>query len=72
MNHYQVIVGNIGTVHQGNTYNSAIKVFGEYKRQSVEGYGHAAGEDVTLIRDDEIIAEHAVFDDYFECEGEFA
>lgn len=47
-NSYEVIVGNIGTTHQGNNLKEALKVFAEYKNQSIQNYGRASGEDVTL------------------------
>lgn len=57
MKTYQVIVGNIGTVHTGNNPVLARKDFGKYKRQSRDGYGRAAYEVVTLLCDGEIEAE---------------
>lgn len=57
MKTYQVIVGNVGTVHTGNNPVLARKDFGEYKRQSREGDGRAAYETVTLLCDGEIEAE---------------
>jgi len=48
MNKYQVIVGNIGTVYDGNWAIMAKKVYKEYYEQSKDGYGRAAGESVTL------------------------
>jgi hypothetical protein len=55
---YQVIVGNIGTVYDGNDYFEACKVYGEYKQQSKGVSGRASGEDVTLMKDDELLFEH--------------
>ena len=55
---YQVIVGNIGTVHDSNNPVDANKVYGDYKRQSEDGYGRASGESVTLLVDGEIRFEH--------------
>lgn len=54
MKNYEVVVGNIGTVHTG----LANKWCGEYKRQSDSGVGRAAGEPVTLFVDGEIKWEH--------------
>lgn len=56
---YQVIVGNIGTVWEGNNPIEARGVYGTYKRQSADNYGRAAGEDVTVMRDNEIFYEYA-------------
>lgn len=53
MSKYQVIVGNIGTVLDTDSRQSAAKTYGEYKRQSKEHYGRASGEQVTLFMDSE-------------------
>jgi hypothetical protein len=58
MSKYVVIVGNIGTVHEGNNPVDACKVYGQYKRLSVDKVGRAAGESVVLMRDDEPMHEH--------------
>lgn len=70
MSNYQVIVGNIGLVHESNRCVEARGVYGEYKRQSAEGYGRAAGESVTLYKDDEPIVEYAPYDEYVDAECE--
>ena len=54
---YTVIVGNIGTVWSGNGFD-AKRVYGEYKRMSIDRYGRAAGESVTLMRGDDTVYEH--------------
>lgn len=56
---YEVIVGNIGTVHRGHSKQEAEKHYREYVSQSKEGYGRAAGEGVALMADDEIVKEHS-------------
>ena len=48
MSKFQVIVGNIGTVYDGDDYNEAMKNYNEYSEQSKQQYGRAAGEPVTL------------------------
>jgi hypothetical protein len=53
MSNYQVIVGNIGLVHESNNLITARGAYGEYKRQSQSNYGRAAGEAVTLFKDGE-------------------
>jgi hypothetical protein len=58
MGRFQVIVGNIGTVYDGNSYSKATEDYLEYLDQSARQYGRAAGEDVTLMADGEIIHEH--------------
>jgi hypothetical protein len=56
---YEVVVGNIGTVHHGNDRRTAEHVFAEYVSQSKAGYGRASGEPVTLLGDGEILKEYA-------------
>ena len=58
MERYQVIVGNIGQVYDGNNPIEARKVYGEYKRQSIDNYGRAAGESVTIFDNGEIDIEY--------------
>ena len=57
-NRYQVICGNIGTVYDGNDMIEANRTYGEYKRQSTDGHGRAAGESVTLMDNNEPKHEH--------------
>ena len=52
---YQVIVGNIGEVYDGDNKAEARESYREYYAQSREGYGRAAGESVTLMVDNEPI-----------------
>lgn len=49
---YTVIVKNIGTVHDGPDIIVAEQVFKDYATLSQLQYGRAAGEDVTLYKDD--------------------
>lgn len=53
---YSVTVSNIGTVYTGNG-RDAKRVFATYRKQSLENYGRAAGEDVTQWRDGEPVRE---------------
>jgi hypothetical protein len=46
--YYEVIVGNVGKVHEGNSKNAALKVYNEYVALSKRGYGRVAGEGVDL------------------------
>lgn len=55
---YEVIVGNIGTVHSGTEEDAALEVWFEYRSQSKEGYGSAGGEAVTLMEDGEPAREY--------------
>ena len=69
MSNYQVIVGNIGLVHESNRCVEARGIYGEYVRQSRQGYGRAAGEAVALFKDDEPVLEYEPFDVYEEVEA---
>ena len=55
---YKVYVGNLGLVHEGDDKDDAMISYNEYYLQSTLGYGRASHEDVTLMEDDEIIAEY--------------
>ena len=50
---FEVIVGNIGTVYSGTSLKQALVDFSEYKTQSKNEYGRAAGEDVFLMHNNE-------------------
>jgi len=56
--HYEVVVGNIGTVYSGASLAAAKKDYKTYVAQSVDGRGRAAGESVTLFKNGEIDMEH--------------
>ena len=58
MNKFQVIVGNIGTVYDGNNYMQAQARYTAYVRASKSPHGRAAGEPVTLMRNGEIRSEY--------------
>lgn len=55
---YAVVVGNIGTVYQGDDFEAAFAAFDEYVEQSKSGAGRAAGESVCLFTDDELSSEY--------------
>lgn len=55
---YEVIVGNIGTVHSGPNKKEALRVYRMYRQHSLDEYGRAANESVTLMCGERIIAEH--------------
>ena len=57
VNQYQVWVGNIGLVHEGNSKTEAKVIFNEYQQQSKNGYGRASGESVTLLDQEDVIDE---------------
>ena len=56
---YEVIVGNVGVAYAGDSWHEALRVYGDYKRQSTRGYGRAAGEGVVLLRNGNVKFEHA-------------
>lgn len=58
MKHYEILVGNIGTVHSGPVLREAERLFVHYRKQSESGSGRASGENVTLLRDGEILDEY--------------
>jgi len=55
---YQVIVGNIGTVFDGDDLKNAKSTFKVYVEQSKSEFGRASGEDVCMMSDGEIVKEH--------------
>jgi hypothetical protein len=57
MTNYQVIAGNVGLVYDGGFYDSANDAFHVYRKRSMDGVGRASGEDVTMMKDGEIIRE---------------
>jgi len=57
MNKYQVVVGNLGTVYDGDNSFAAEKNFQEYVKISNNDYGRVSNEPVTLFVDGEPEAE---------------
>lgn len=55
---FEVIVGNVGTVHTGNDYATARKEYCIYVDVSKAGVGRAAGESVYLMKDGEPVMAH--------------
>ncbi len=55
---YEVVVGNIGTVYEGQNKDSARRAYGTYVRASQSGSGRGSGEDVTMFEDGEICREY--------------
>jgi len=49
MYNFQVVVGNIGTVYDGDDAGEATETYEEYAKQSRKGYGRAADEEVSLF-----------------------
>ena len=54
----RVVVGNVGTVYDGDSVVRARRTFDEYVVISKSGQGRAGGEIVCLFRDEDLIAEH--------------
>ncbi len=59
MSNYQVIVGNVGTVHDGASLREAKLIYNTYVDRSKSNHGRCAGESVTLMANDGIIWEYA-------------
>jgi hypothetical protein len=55
---WEVIVGNIGMIYDGNSYAEALRDYDRYVIQSISGYGRASDEDVTLMGNGEPYKEH--------------
>ena len=56
---YEVVVGNVGSVHFGKSRADALKRYKSYVQASKEIAGaRCFGEDVTLLVDGEITKEH--------------
>lgn len=55
---FQVVVGNIGHVYEGNNYMQARTIYSAYVKQSKSGIGRAAGEPVTLFHNGNIRSEY--------------
>ena len=71
MSKYQVIVGNIGTVFDDTDGDIAESIYLEYKRKSITEWStRAAGEQVTLFQDGEILLEHPGYVHMYENLGD--
>ena len=55
---FQVVVGNIGHVYQGNNYMVANATYAQYVKASKADRGRAAGEPVTMFHNGEIHCEY--------------
>jgi hypothetical protein len=58
MSRFQLIVGNIGIVYDGDNEIHAKNQFNIYEYLSQERHGRYTGESVMLLKDDEILREH--------------
>ena len=57
-NQYEIVVGNIGTVYSGTNKSDASMTWIAYVDASESKSGRAAGEDVTMFKNGEIVKEH--------------
>ena len=55
---FEVIVGNIGKVYEGDSEAEARTTYDNYKDRSTSHVGNAAGESVSLWLDNEPLEEH--------------
>ncbi len=58
MSRYQVIVGNIGEVYDGDSLREARLTFACYLDRSKSNHGRCAGENVTLMSDEGSVSEY--------------
>ena len=54
---HTIVVGNIGTVYEGESDRDARLTFNIYIDHSQSNRGRCAGEDVTWLRDGDIVSE---------------
>lgn len=54
MDTFSVVVGNIGTVYEGNDRIQALREFSIYRAMSLKGIGRVADEAVTLFTNGEV------------------
>lgn len=56
---YEVIVGNLGRVYEGDDFAEAHETYKDYVNLSKQDYGRVGGEDVVFFEDSEIIDEYS-------------
>ena len=66
---WEVIVGNVGRVYDGECEADARAVYQEYIKQSKVGYGRAGGESVTLMTRTQVAS--MTYPEIVEIEAEF-
>lgn len=54
---YQVVVDNVGVVHEGKNPVRAVQAYSEYVSLSKCGTGRAGGENVTILKGETIYRE---------------
>jgi hypothetical protein len=55
---WTVVVSNIGIVYEGNNGFQALRYYNIYTKESRTEQGRAGGEDVTILRNNDIFREH--------------
>ncbi len=55
---YEVIVGNVGTVHTSDNERDALLCFNTYVDRSKSNHGRCAVEDVTMMHNGDIVKEY--------------
>lgn len=55
---YQVIVGNIGIIYDGDSYEDAITIYDDYVDASKHKNSRVAGENVTIMQDGDPMVEY--------------
>lgn len=63
---FEVIVGNVGRVYEGNDYSQAVKDYEYYCDVSNSNCGRAGGESVFLCEDGEPLMVFTGYDDVTE------
>jgi hypothetical protein len=58
MRKHEIIVGNVGTVYDGDSAGQASKTYREYVQMSKDDCGRVAGESVTWTKDGDIYKEY--------------
>lgn len=55
---FEVIVGNVGTVHSGDSEREALLIFNTYVDRSKSGHGRCGNEEVTMMEDGDIAKQY--------------
>lgn len=58
IHHYEVMVGNIGSVYSGMNKQAAETKYDSYTKLSAAGYGIAGNENVSLLCDGDLVVEY--------------
>jgi hypothetical protein len=58
MNHYEVIVGNVGRIYSGTEYHIATQIYNDSVWRSQNTSGRMSEESVFVMKDDELWMEY--------------